>query len=301
MPPLSLPHPLRVGLWLVISLSTTLPAAETLPFPTIFKGQKKFEALMERAKPHAQRLQQTAIGERTLWFGQALVGTPYKSFTLEIDDHIESPSVNFDGLDCWTFFEISLAMARLTALPTEQWTPQNMLRLIEQDRYWGGRCNGSYLSRLHYLEDWAADNEKRGLVKDLTRELGGTGVPNSAREMTVAWKGYRYMASSAANRSGIAKLEEGLRSRPLFMIPLSQVPKIEAKLQNGDIISIVSKDGNGYATSHVGLACRQDGVLRFMHASSPRNFGKVVLDSRLSDYLKRYKTHAGIMVARPLR
>jgi len=41
--------------------------------------------------------------------------------------------------------------------------------------------------------------------------------------------------------------------------------------------------------------------LHFMHASSPRNYGKVVIDSRLSDYLARYKTHAGIMVARPVK
>jgi hypothetical protein len=301
MPSRFLPAFTRVALWLLTSLSATLPAAETLPFSTVFKGQKKFESLMKRAKPNAQRLQQTLIGERTAWFGQALIGTPYKSFTLEIDDHIEAPSVNLDGLDCWTFFEVSLALARLTSQPTAQWTPQSLLRLIELDRYWGGRCNGSYLSRLHYLEDWTADNEKRGLVKDLTRQLGGTPVRNAAREMTVAWKGYRYMVNSAANRAGIAQLEEGLRSRPMFMIPLAQVPKIEAQLQNGDVISIVSKDRDAFATSHVGLAFRQDGVLRFMHASSPRNFGKVVLDSRLSDYLKRYKTHAGIMVARPLR
>lgn len=301
MPPPPLSYSLLVGLWLVTSLSATLPAAESLPFATVFKGTNKFEKLIALAKPHAERLQQTPIGERTVWFGQALIGTPYKGFTLEIDDHIEAPSVNFDGLDCWTFFEISLALARLSAQPIEQWTPTTLLRLIEQDRYWGGQCNGSYLSRLHYLEDWAADNEKRGLVKDLTRTLGGRPVRNAAREMTVAWKGYRYMVNSTANRSGIAQLEAGLRSRPLFMIPLSAVPKTEAQLQNGDIISIVSRDGDAFATSHVGLAYRKDGVLRLMHASSPRNFGKVLLDSRLSDYLKRYKTHAGIMVARPLR
>ncbi len=34
------------------------------------------------------------------------------------------------------------------------------------------QCTGEYLSRLHYLEDWLADNDRRGLVKDLTRELG---------------------------------------------------------------------------------------------------------------------------------
>ncbi len=282
-------------------LATVCAAADSLPQSVVFKGEPRFEAILTRARPHAEKLAATGIGERTAWFGELLSGTPYKGYTLEIDDRIEAPSVNFDGLDCWTFFEVSLALARLTALSPEQWTQAQLLKLIETDRYWGGRCTGSYLSRLHYLEDWANDNEKRGMVRDLTGSLGGVEVRNAAREMTVGWKSYRYMAASAANRAGIAKLEAGLRARPLVMIPKDKVPAIEPRLQNGDIISIVSRDGSACATSHVGLALRRNGVLRFMHASSPRNHGKVLIDSRLSDYLRRYKTHAGIMVARPLK
>jgi len=41
--------------------------------------------------------------------------------------------------------------------------------------------------------------------------------------------------------------------------------------------------------------------LRFLHASAPHNYGKVVVDSRLSDYLKKYRSDSGILVARPLR
>jgi hypothetical protein len=52
----------------------------------------------------------------------------------------------------------------------------------------------------------------------------------------------------------------------------------------------------------VGLALRgEDGVLHFMHASSPRNYGKTVIDSELSKYLYRYGSDTGIMVARPRR
>ncbi len=292
----------RIGSALLFTAMALLSCrGEELPFEVVFQGKPKFEAVLARARPHAQRLREAGIGERTAWFGQLLTGTTYKGFTLEIHDRIEAPSANFNGLDCWTFFEISLALARMTALPPEQWDARRLLQFIEQDRYWGGRCDGSYLSRLHYLEDWAADNERRGLVRDLTRELGGIEVRNAAREMTTAWKSYRYMAASAANREGIAKLEARLRFRPLTMIPLASVPGIEKHLRDGDIISIVSRDGSAYATSHVGLALRREGVLHFMHASSPRNHGKVLVDSRLSEYLRRYKTHAGIMVARPLR
>ena len=89
----------------------------------------------------------------------------------------------------------------------------------------------------------------------------------------------------------------------MYQIAKNKVAAIEAKLRSGDIIGIISRDGPGrYSTSHVGLALRAaDGALHFMHASSPRNFGKVVIDSTISSYLARYRTDSGILVARPLR
>ncbi len=279
----------------------SMHAADSLPFATVFKGKSKFDTLVEKVSPVAASVKALPIGERVAWFGQLLVGTPYKSFTLEIDDRIEAPSVNLDGLDCWTFFEAALAFARMADLPPSQWTPQMLLRYVEMDRYRGGRCDGSYLSRLHYLEDWAMDNDKRGLVDDLTPKLGALRVTNAAIEMTHGWRNYRYMANSETNRRGVEAMETRLREHPLLMIPRAKVPDVEPKLQSGDIISIVSKDGDAFGTSHVGIALRKDGELHFMHASSPRNFGKVVIDSRLSEYLNRYRTHAGIMVARPVK
>jgi hypothetical protein len=210
--------------------------------------------------------------------------------------------VNFTGLDCWTFFEISLAFARMLYCPREDWTPQMLLRYIQLDRYRGGKCDGNYLSRLHYLEDWLEDNERRRLVRDLTRELGGIRGPHATGEMTRGWKGYRYMVKNPELRVAIAEMEARFAETPLYYIPNARVPGIEDRLRTGDIIGICSKDGEGVGTSHVGIAVRDEaGVLRLMHASAPRNFGKVVLDARLSDYLVRYKSNMGIIVARPLR
>jgi len=269
-----------------------------LPFETVFKGRERFNALIAQG----EKWKGLPIGERTATVGRALVGTPYKSYTLEIDDRIEAPSVNFNGLDCWTFFEVSLAFARMLDEPREQWTPQTFLKKIELDRYRGGECNGSYLARLHYLEDWLHDNDRRGLVKDLTRDLGGIRGAHAAREMTVGWRGYRYMRNNPDLRRGIAQMEARVGSEPLYYIPKSKVPGIEGKLQTGDVIGICSHDGRLIGTSHVGLAYRtSDGVLRFMHASSPRNYGKVVVDQRLSGYLNEFRSHAGILVARPLK
>ena len=288
---------------LFLGVVVPAPARHTglLPMGAVFVGLDRFEARVRQLRPIAEKVRALPIGERTAWFGQMLLGTPYKGYTLEIDDHIEAPSVNLAGLDCWTFFETALAFARMVGEPEEQWTPETLLRCIEMDRYWGGECDGTYLSRLHYLEDWLHDNSKRGLIRDLTRSLGGISVTNSAIEMTHNWKKYRYMRNNPELRAGITDLESRLRRQPLAMIPKSRVRDIEDQLQNGDIIGIIGRDGASYGTSHVGLAIRKDGVLCFMHASAPFNFGKVVIESRLSDYLGKHATHAGILVGRPVK
>jgi hypothetical protein len=275
--------------------------AQSLPFSTVFRGQDRFARLVNQARESNWR--SLPIGERTAAVGRAMTGTPYKNYTLEIDNRIEAPSVNMNAMDCWTFFEIALAFARMIDEPEANWTPERMLHYIELDRYRGGRCDGSYLSRLHYLEEWLSDNDRRGLVNDITRDLGGRSVPHIAREMTVGWRNYRYLKSNPNLLGPLAQMERRVSNGPFYHIPKSRVAAIESKLRNGDIIGIVGRDGrNGYATSHVGLAYRtEDGVLHFMHASAPRNYGRVLVDARLSSYLHRYSSHSGIMVGRPVK
>src|SRR5215217_9165989 len=175
-----------VPLFLVCSVA--FASESRLPFGTVFKGQDQFNRLVAKAK--AGNWKALTIGERTATVGRALVGTRYKSFTLEIDNRIEAPSVNFQGMDCWTFYENALAFARMLNDPEENWTPEQMLHYIEVDRYRSGHCTGEYLSRLHYLEDWLADNDRRGLVEDLTRSLGGVRAAHAAHEMTLGWRHY---------------------------------------------------------------------------------------------------------------
>ncbi len=287
----------RLIAFLVFAALVLTARAQSLPLDTVFKGRANFDALVARAaewKP-------LPIGARTATVGRALCGLPYKGFTLEIDDRIEAPSVNLTGLDCWTFFETSLAFARMLDEPAEQWTPATMLRYVELDRYRGGQCDGTYLSRLHYLEDWFRDNDRRGLVADLTRTLGGERVPHTAGEMTINWRTYRYLRADPSLRPGIQAMENRVAATTMYHVPKGRVAAIEGSLRSGDIIGITTNDPGGVGTSHVGIAYRTADGIHFMHASAPRNYGRVVLDSRLSDYLNRFRTNAGIIVARPLR
>ncbi len=288
------------SLILLLGTSLCLTNAAGLPFDTVFRGRATFDRLVAQAKANNWRA--LPIGERTATVGRALAGTRYKSFTLEIDDRVEAASVNFNGVDCWTFFEISLGFARMLDELEMTWTPATLLHYVEADRYRSGVCTGEYLSRLHYLEDWLADNDRRGLVDDLTRRLGGVRVNHAAQEMTLGWRHYRYLKADPALLTPLRRMEENVSSQPLYQIPKNRVAGIESKLKSGDIIGIVSRDRPGiYSTSHVGLAYRtNDGILHFLHASSPQNYGQVVVDARLSSYLARYHSDSGILVARPL-
>ncbi|MEM6822895.1 MAG: N-acetylmuramoyl-L-alanine amidase-like domain-containing protein [Verrucomicrobiota bacterium] len=289
-----------VGIMILSSLGSA--EASKLPFEKRFIGVSKFNALKQEA--YRKNWAELPIGERTAAVGKALVGIPYENFTLEIDNEIEAPSVNFKGMDCWTFFEIALAFARMLNEPEAKHTPDRLLHFIELDRYRGGHCNGNYLSRLHYLEDWAFDNDKRGLVKDLSLKLGGVRARIRAREMTILWKSYRYLKHNPSLVPKMKVHEDRIEKTPTYYIPRSKVKSIEEKLKNGDIIGIYSKaPNNSVATSHVGLALRDSkGVLRFMHATTQKDLGRhVAIDSRLSTYLYRFSKHRGIMVARPLR
>ena len=102
-----------------------LAGAAPLPFETVFKGRSQFDRLVVQAR--ANNWASLPIGDRTAAVGRALVGTRYKSFTLEIDNHVEAPSVNFYGMDCWTFFEISLGFARMLNDSPNEWSPARLL------------------------------------------------------------------------------------------------------------------------------------------------------------------------------
>src|SRR5437868_14559112 len=82
-----------LGIFLVCSVAQAMETR--LPFKTVFKGTQQFQRLVETARTGNWKT--LPIGERTAAVGQALTGTHYRHFTLEIDNRIEAPSVNFTG------------------------------------------------------------------------------------------------------------------------------------------------------------------------------------------------------------
>ena len=171
---------------------------------------------------------------------------------------------------------------------------------IELERYRDGHCTGSFLSRMHFLEEVFANNGARGLSVNPTSQMGGVRLSRNITEMTSAWKSYRYLRSNPGMLPAMAGIQDQISSLPVYHIPRERVAAAERFIQTGDIIAVTSRDQSGY-TSHVGLAVRKWDGVHFMHATSRRSAGrKVILDGRISDYLKRSSDHYGIIVYRPM-
>ena len=70
-------------LWVVFVISLR---AEGLPESIVFVNQGKYQDLIQRGI--AEKWSALPVGERATRVGLALVGTPYKNYTLELDDRI---------------------------------------------------------------------------------------------------------------------------------------------------------------------------------------------------------------------
>src|SRR6185437_234932 len=110
-----------------------------------------------------------------------------------------------------TLVESCLAVARLAGQSGEP-TWEGFAREMERMRYRGGRREG-YASRLHYFSEWLSDGARRGLVRDLGQELGGTPDPRPLRFMSEHRSSYPALASDAAFRA-IAQVERELDGAP---------------------------------------------------------------------------------------
>ncbi len=270
-----------------------------LPQQTVFKGEAKFNAIV--AKALKQNWRALPLGERTMRVAREMVGTPYVNYTLEVDDRIESPVVNLLAMDCWTYYENALAIARMIHFKPGPYKPQDMLHMIEIERYRDGRCTGSYLSRMHHLEEVFHDNQRRGYAQNITSRLpGAVRIKREIREMTVQWESYRYLKSNPSLIEPMGKIEAQVSKLPVYHVPKDQVRNAEKYLANGDICATTTQGPFGY-TSHVGLILRVGDRAYFSHATSERDKGRmVIIDKPITSYLAEKKGRAGMIICRPV-
>jgi hypothetical protein len=178
--------------------------------------------------------------------------------------------------------------------------PQDLLHMVEIERYRGGVCTGNYLSRMHHLEEVFHDNQRRGYATNITSRIpGAQKIRREIKEMTVQWKAYRYLRSNPSLIEPMGKIEAQVSDLPVYHVPKSKVRNAEKYLQNGDICAITSHGPGGY-TSHVGLIIRLRDRAYFAHATSDTDKGRMtVIDRPIADYVNGGSKHAGIIICRP--
>jgi hypothetical protein len=233
------------------------------------------------------------IGECMGKIGSLLIGTPYVGGTLE--GIPEKCRVDLTGMDCVTFFENVLCISRALKLGTDSFA--DLQKQITYTRYRDGKL-GDYMSRLHYTADWIRDNEKKGVIKDITRELGGIPFPVKVGFMSANPAFYAPLAADSTLIPRAAQIEQAVNQAQHYYIPKDKVKDIEPMLQTGDIVAIATnKEGLDYA--HTGLIQRNEkGRALLLHASLTKK--RVYLDKRISMYLSTVPAHTGITVLRPL-
>lgn len=227
--------------------------------------------------------------------GKLLLGTPYTEKSLD-QDTVENLIVRLDGLDCTTFVETALALAR--CISSSILTYSNFENELTKIRYRGGKLN-SYTSRLHYFSEWIFDNSAKGIIKDVTHEIGGDEVFFKLNFMSTHKQLYPQLLSHPDFVDSIRSVEKNISGKSFFELAKTKVPVYEKAIHSGDIIAFTT-DIKGLDVSHVGIVVSGlNNKLYLLHASSAN--GQVILsDYPLYEYLAKHKHDKGIIVLRPL-
>ena len=243
----------RVCVTLFLICSAGIASESRLPFGTVFKGQDQFNRLVAKAKAENWK-SPTPIGDRTAAVGKALVSYRYKHFTLEIDNRIESPSVNFYGMDCWNIFRNGTRLCANVERTGIKLDSGTFVYIEIENQSYRASMHGRLSFRLHYLEDWLYDNDTRVLVSDMTRQLRGA-ASRTLRAMTVGWRHYRYLAANRSLLGPLARMEANVSSDTSMKFQKARWPRSSRNWpRSGDVIGVISRERNGlHSTAHVGL------------------------------------------------
>lgn len=249
----------------------------------------KFQLILDK------NLSTLPINDLIAEVGKTFINTEYIAHTLETEGD-EKLVVNLSGLDCTTFLETALTFAR--TVKKGKYDVDSYLDELKYIRYRNGNLDG-YASRLHYFSDWIYNNVEKGIVKDITKEIGGKKISFDVWYMSKNFEAYRMLKANPKYVPIIQEQEKAIRSRTYYYIPKSEVNLFESKIQNGDLIAITT-NLKGLDISHVGIAVElQNGRIHFMHA--PLVGSKVQISPEpIQQYLEKIKKHTGIIVLRPL-
>jgi hypothetical protein len=269
-------------------------ATDLLPDPNKLICKKKFELAT------SLKLTEKPINEVLIEIAKSFLGVDYAADTLEVLGQ-ERLVINLQSLDCVTFYENTLVLARCikkNALTFEDYTKE-----LQFVRYRGGIID-KYPSRLHYTSDYFFDNEIKGVLKNVTKEIGGIPYKKKVNYMSTHTNSYLQLREYPEFVKKIAALEAEMNKRTVYHIPKSKVKRAASQIHDGDILGITTTI-EGLDCSHTGIAIwfasrsAQNKRLHMIHAPMPGSKVQIT-ETPLWEYLRDIKKDTGLMVVRVL-
>ena len=205
----------------------------------------------EALSPAAEATDQAEpdYGKRVAKIARHFIGAPYVFAPLGEGNKNppgNQPTFRTDAFDCLSLVETSLALAAEPDFP-------QVLETLAKIRYTDSRVDFAY--RKHFPESqWIPENERAGLIKDITREVGGDlAVPV---EKTVTPVSY-------AKRKKALELDLPRDRIPngtfrWWMIPIDKMEEVMAKIPTGALVFVVREDyfSIPFRISHVGIVAQ---------------------------------------------
>jgi hypothetical protein len=241
------------------------------------------------------RLGLRPINEVIVEIGKTFLGTDYVGHVLEQPGE-ERLVINMRALDCVSFYENSLVLARCIKMKKNSF--EDYKAQLQFIRYRGGVIDG-YPSRLHYTTDYWYDNERKGVLNVVTRRLFGEEnikpIQKPINFMSTHRDTYKQLAKDTYYDM-IVKQEDAINSRESFFLPKDRVQALADRIKTGSLLGITTSLP-GMDIAHTGVAIRlETGALHFMHA--PNVGHKVqITEAPLHEYLAKNAKQTGIIVA----
>ncbi len=219
------------------------------------------------------------FGDRLLAVSAAMLDVPYAHSPLGEGAGRQpdpDPLIRFDAVDCTTFIEQCLALARARSLP-------EALGWLRRIRYRDGRM--AYRWRKHFMEaQWIPDNQRSGFLTDITAAVAGDRVRWVEKRLDAAvWQRRRHpekwpQLTAAQIPSGVFRLP---------IVPLDAVLELQQRIPAGTLVNVVRSDFASMPTrvTHQGLMvdCPAGRCLR--HAGRA-GYARVV-DEPLAHFVRR--------------
>lgn len=202
-----------------------------------------------------QQLDQPLLRQRVAALARKNIGQPYELYLLgefPYETYDAQPLFDLTKSDCVVFVEHVYAMALSASWEEFFW-------VLQRIRYRDGVIGAA--TRNHYTEaDWNLAN--RWLVADITKELAGERA-----------QAYRQRIDRKAFLKKQFKIEREIPVQQFddVFVPKEAVVQVEASLQDGDFVNVISTKDGGYWASHVGLiVVGADGSRHLLHSAEPQ-------------------------------